>query len=64
MNDPITIVFATIGFSVSSLGIIWGSFWVLERSGAAKKKQEERHREVLRKLENLEQLVRSTRERS
>ena len=54
MYDFLTIIFAIIGFSVTFLGLYFGSFRVMDKIGEAKRERDERHRELVRKLGDIE----------
>ena len=54
MSDFLTIIFAIIGFSATFYGLFFGTFWVIEKIGEAKRERDERHRELVRKLGDIE----------
>lgn len=54
MSDFFTIIFAIIGFSVTFFGLFFGSFRIIDKIGEAKRERDERHREVIRKLGDIE----------
>lgn len=54
MSDFLTIIFAIIGFSVTFFGLFFGSFRVMDKIGEAKRERDERHRELVRKLGDIE----------
>ncbi len=54
MNDTSTILFATIGFCATILGIMAAIIWAIERSTEAKRERDERHRELIRKLADID----------
>ncbi len=54
MSDIITILFAIIGFSATFYGLFFGSLSVMEKISDAKRERDERHRELVRKLGDIE----------
>ena len=62
MNDALTILFATIGFVVTFYGIATTIIWAIERSSVAKRERDERHRELLRKLDDIQSQMKSKKE--
>jgi hypothetical protein len=57
MSDFITFLFASIGFTATIFGSAAAIFWAIDRSDKAKRERDERHREVIRKLEAIERMA-------
>ncbi len=54
MSDFFSYLFVTIGFCATIFGTVAAIFWAIDRSDKAKRERDERHREVIRKLGDLE----------
>lgn len=54
MSDIIQYVFFIIGFVATFFGIGSAVIWFIERSSNAKRERDERHRELVRKLGDIE----------
>lgn len=54
MSDFITILFAIIGFSATFYGLFFGTLSVMDKISEAKRERDERHRELVRKLSDIE----------
>ena len=54
MSDFITILFAIIGFSATFYGLFFGTLGVMDKISEAKRERDERHRELVRKLGEIE----------
>lgn len=60
MTDFFTGLFFFIGFMATLFGIAAAIMWTIERSSEAKRQRDERHRDLVRKLDDIElQLKRS-----
>jgi hypothetical protein len=57
MSDFITFLFATIGFTATFFGVLFGTFWVLDKISKAAQLRDERHKELVRKLEAIERMA-------
>ncbi len=64
MHNFITILFATIGFSATFFGLLFGTFWVMDKISAAARLRDERHRELVRKLGDIELLAKLNKDRA
>lgn len=54
MSDFITILFAIIGFSATFFGLFFGTFWIMDKFSEAARLRDERHRELVRKIGDIE----------
>lgn len=57
MSDFFSYLFFTIGFIATFVGIGASFIWAIERSSKAKRERDERHRELIRKLEAIERMA-------
>ena len=63
MNDFFSILFFTIGFVATFFGIGTAIMWAIDRSFEAKRERDERHRELVRKLGDIEFQLKLNKER-
>jgi hypothetical protein len=54
MSDFFSYLFFTIGFCATIIGTVAAIFWAMDRSSAAKRERDERHRELVSKLGDIE----------
>lgn len=54
MLDFFSYVFFVIGFCATIFGTVAAIFWAMDRSDKAKLERDERHRELVRKLGDIE----------
>ena len=54
MSDFFSYLFFTIGFMATIFGIAAAVVWTIERASEAKRERDERHRELVRKLSDIE----------
>jgi hypothetical protein len=59
MHDFITILFSVIGFSATFFGLLFGTFWVMDKISEAARLRDRRHNELLSKLEDIERNFRN-----
>jgi hypothetical protein len=57
MSDFFSYLFFTIGFCATIFGTFAAIFWAMDRSDKAKRERDERHRELVRKLETIERMA-------
>jgi hypothetical protein len=54
MSDFIQYLFFVIGFCATIFGTVAAIFWAMDRSDKAKRERDERHRELVRRLGDIE----------
>jgi hypothetical protein len=54
MSDFFSYAFFVIGFCATIFGTVAAIFWAMDRSDKAKRERDERHRELVRKLGDIE----------